>query len=180
MLKFKYAGNLLPVVTYRGNIMKKLTKWAAAGLASALLFGSLAFAQPEPTTMTTTMPTTTTVVVKPTTPPPGWKVCYKPQLRQVTGSRIIQRCNGYYGCQNFRVTRTFDVTAYTDCHLEKYSCSKGYHTFGWYPDKDQARDAVTRCSGTFKTNAPMMMPNGGQWRVNYNPGYDENNYDYGY
>jgi hypothetical protein len=172
MLNFKYAGNLLSVVMYRGKIMKKLIKWAAAGCAAALLFSSLSFAAPPPPPPTTT----TTVTVKPAPPPSGWNVCYKPALRHMQGSRVIQRCNGYYGCQNFRVTREFDVTAYTDCHLEKYSCPQGYRTFGWYPSKDEARDAVTRCSGTFKTNAPMMMPSGGQVRVIYNPGDDEYNY----
>ena len=147
--------------------MKNLVKLVAAGCAGLLVFSPVSFAAPPPPEPTTT------VIFKPAPPPPGWKVCYKPSPQKVQSSRIVQRC-GYYGCQNFRVIRTFQVTAYTDCHKEKYSCPKGYRTFGWYPDKEQTVDAISRCSSTFKTNTPMMMPNDGQWNVNYTPGDEDN------
>lgn len=148
--------------------MKKLIKWATAGAAAALLFSSLAFAQTSPPPP----PGTTTVTVQPvSSQPSGFKVCYLPQPRHVEGSRIVQRCGPYGGCQNFRVTRSFEMTAYTDCHIEKYSCSRGYKSFGWYPSKYDARDAVSRCQNTFSGNVP------GDWKMNNNM-YNQYNQNY--
>jgi len=131
--------------------MKKLIKLAIAGAAAALLFSPLSYAQE---------PGTTTITVEKVGPSSsGYKVCYRPEQRKVEGSRIVQRCGGGMGCQNFKVTREFYVTVYSDCHLEKYSCPSNYKTFGRYPNKSEARDAVDRCSHTISGNVPQ------EWRV---------------
>lgn len=140
--------------------MKKLIKWAAAGAAAALLFGSASFAQSGTTTITVEKASPTQVQVVQSSGQSGYKVCYMPTPRHVQGSRLVQRC-GPYGCQNFRITRDFDVKVYEDCHIEKYSCSRGYVNFGWYPNKSQARDAVSRCQRTISGNVPE------EWKINY-------------
>ena len=138
--------------------MKTLIKWATAGAVATLLFSPLSFAQSSPPPPAPT----STVTVQPVSPPPppGFKVCYMPQPKHIERSRIVQRCGPYGGCQNFRVTRSFDVTAYTDCHLEKYACSRGYKNFGWYPSKSEAKDAMRRCQNTISGNVP------GNWNMN--------------
>lgn len=135
--------------------MKKLIQWAAGCTAAALLFSPLAFAQPLPPAGTTTI-----TVEKITPPPSGYKICYVPSQRHVQGSRVVQRC-GPYGCNNFRVTRDFYVTVYEDCHLEKYSCSRGYKSYGWYPSKHEARNALDRCQHTINGNVPT------EWHIQY-------------
>lgn len=137
--------------------MKKLTRWATASAVAALLFSPFTFAE---TTITPVGGNTTVTVTPVSSSPSGFNVCYLPTPRHVEGSRIVQRC-GPYGCQNFRVTRSFDVTVYQDCHLEKYSCPRGYKKFGWYPSKHDARNAISRCQNTISGNVPN------EWRVNY-------------
>ncbi len=109
---------------------------------------------------TTVAPAGTTVtVVK--TGPMGYNVCYRPMSRRVQASRIIQRC-GYHGCQAFRVTRTFDVTVYSNCHVQVGPCSpNGFARFGFYPTKQEARYAVDRCQHTIGGQVPT------DWRVMY-------------
>lgn len=145
--------------------MKKLLKWAAVG-ATALLLSPLALAQTPPGTTVTgtvvkTPKTETVTIVKTTPPPPGYKVCYMPVPRTVEGSRTVTRCGPYGRCQEFRVTREFDVIAYKDCHIEKYSCSRGYKKFGWYPNLSETKQAVIRCHKTVSSTVP------GEWRISY-------------
>ncbi len=97
---------------------------------------------------------TTVTVVK--TVPSGYKVCYHSVQRHVEGSRIVQRC-GPYGCRDFRITRDFYVTMYGDCHISK-SC-EGFKTYGWYPNKMEARDARDRCQHTVNGSVPN------EWRI---------------
>ncbi len=155
--------------------MKKIIKWAVVSSA-AMLLSPLAFAQTAQTTTTpgttttvvttpapakvTPVPGTTTVVIQKTVKP-GFTVCYLPTPRHIEGSRIVQRCGPYGVCREFRVTREFDVTAYADCHLEKYACTRGYRSFGWYPNKQDALSAVSRCHHTISGNVP------GEWRITY-------------
>lgn len=143
--------------------MKKIKTFVAACVTTGLVLGSLslAHAQGQEITITpTNAAPTTTITVQPAGQPQGFLVCYKPELRHVEASRIVQRC-GPNGCRNFRVTREFDVTAYADCHLEKSTCPRSYKRFGWYPSKSEAKSAMKRCSSTFIGD----VPNGTEWRV---------------
>jgi len=144
--------------------MKKLLKWASLGAVAALLFSPLSYAQS--TTITTMPPPETTITIEkaPSTSSSGFKVCYMPSTRHVEGSRMVQRC-GNFGCQNFRVTRDFDIKIYQDCHLEKSSCPRGYKSFGWYPNKSQAMDAVDRCQTTITSMDNSSLPGG--WKITY-------------
>jgi hypothetical protein len=108
------------------------------------------------TTTVTPVSKTTTVTVVKVKPVPGFKVCYHSMQRHVEGTRIVQRC-GPYGCRDFRITRDFYVTVYKDCHVSK-SCD-GFKTYGWYPNKMEARDARDRCQHTVNGNVPN------EWRI---------------
>lgn len=110
---------------------------------------------PVGTTTVTPVSKTTVTVVK-VKPVPGFKVCYHSMQRHVEGSRIVQRC-GPYGCRDFRITRDFYVTVYRDCHIAK-SCD-GFRTYGWYPNKMEARDARDRCQHTVNGSVPN------EWRI---------------
>ena len=109
---------------------------------------------PATTTVTPMGRSTTTVTVVKTVP--GFKVCYHPVQRHVEGSRIVQRC-GPYGCRDFRITRDFYVTTYADCHIAK-SC-ESFRTYGWYPNRMEARDARDRCQHTVNGSMPH------EWRI---------------
>lgn len=146
--------------------MSKISKIILGCTVAGLLASPVAFAATtaaEPTTTITPIPakTTSTTTVTPSTTvtvtktgPVGYHVCYRPMSRQVQASRIIQRC-GYNGCRAFRVTRTFDVTVYENCHLQMAPCStNGFARFGFYPTKQEARGAVDRCMHTMGGQVP--------------------------
>jgi hypothetical protein len=155
--------------------MKKLLKWATASATASLLVSSFAFAQTTTTVVTPASPPPSATVTKTTTitpvgkettvtvvktPPPGFKVCYHPVQRNIQGTRIVERC-GPYGCRQFRITRDFFVTVYKECHIAK-SCTPGdYRTYGKYPNKMQAADALDRCQHTVSGDVP------GGWRITY-------------
>ncbi len=102
--------------------------------------------------MTTVTPSTAVTVTK--TGPVGYHVCYRPASRRVDASRIVQRC-GYNGCHTFRITRTFDVTVYENCHWQMTPCAaSGFARFGFYPTKQEARGAVDRCMHTIGGQVP--------------------------
>jgi hypothetical protein len=153
--------------------MNKLLKSAficAIGLiASPVVFGATTtqvVTSPAPSMTTTASPTTTvapaTTVTVTKTGPMGYHVCYRPMSRQVQASRTIERCGGYAGCQTFRVTRTFNVSVYSNCHWQTTPCSSnGFARFGFYPTKDEAHYAIDRCQHTIMGQLPA------EWRVTY-------------
>lgn len=134
--------------------MKKIFILAATSAVAALSFCTLSLAQPE---------TTVTITKTPPPPPPsGVKICYKPVHSTVTATRVINRCGPYGGCRKIRVSRDFDVITYKNCQIIKGApCAPGYKTYGWYPNRMEARDALDRCVHTIKGDVPQ------EWEVNF-------------
>ncbi len=131
--------------------MKKILILTAASAAATFLFCSLSMAEPE----------TTVTITK--TAPSGVKICYKPVHRTVTATRVIDRCGPYGGpCRQIRVTREFEVMMNKDCHFVKGSpCDPGYKTYGRYPNRMEAKDALDRCRNTINGDVPQG------WRVTF-------------
>ena len=88
-----------------------------------------------------------------------------PSTRHVEGTRVVQRCGPYGGCRDFRITRSFEVRVNEDCHIEKFACPHGYHQYGWYPNRSEARSAVDRCHHTVVGGGQGMGTEG--WKITY-------------